>query len=159
MGAAAGHEVCTPSRVMIQKDDIQNLNQILRGELSAVETYQQAMEKLSDEPSVLRILRDGHQSHARRATRLQSEIRKLGGDPAQDSGVWGTFAEAVEGGAKMFGKKAAISALEEGEDSGLNQYRTRLNELSGTVESWVKADLLPEQIRTHEALSRLQNEV
>lgn len=139
--------------------DVEHLNSFLRGELSAVETYDQALEKLSDEPIVAAPLRSCRTSHQRRADLLRTEIQRLGGKPANGSGTWGSFAKLVEGGAKMFGKKAAISALEEGEDHGRDDYQGELDELSPTVRGFVQTQLLPEQRRTHDALASLKHQL
>src|SRR6188768_2259994 len=91
--------------------EIEQLNSLLRGEISAVETYDQALAKLADDPTVSVDLRSCRSSHQARVYSLRSEVRRLGGEPADGSGVWGAFAKLVEGGARMFGPKAAIAAL------------------------------------------------
>jgi uncharacterized protein (TIGR02284 family) len=139
--------------------DIDKLNSFLRGERSAVETYNQAIEKLDDEPDIqqrLRMLRD---SHGARVSQLASRIRTLGGTPDQTSGAWGSFAKLVEGGAKVFGKSAAISALEEGEDHGKRLYQDNLDELSASTMEFIRSQILPEQLRTHDALSALEKQM
>lgn len=135
--------------------DIKQLNSFLRGELSAVETYRQVLEKAED-MTVRQQIEPGLNSHSRRALLLGDKIRALGGEPSKDSGVWGTFAKAVEGGAKAFGLSAAISVLEEGEDHGLSDYRADLSELSPASRAFVVRELLPEQQKTHDAMSRIK---
>jgi uncharacterized protein (TIGR02284 family) len=98
------------------------LNDLLKGEISACETYRQALEKVED-PKVRPILEINHQCHSARVGKLKTEVTNTGGTPAQDSGVWGAFAKLMEGGAKIFGDKASISTLEEGEDKGLADYK------------------------------------
>jgi uncharacterized protein (TIGR02284 family) len=137
--------------------DIDQLNSFRRGELAAVETYDQALEKLGREPRVAPVLRDCRDSHQERAAMLRREIEKMGGKAANDSGAWGSFAQMVEGSAKPLGKKAAIAALEEGEDHGRDDYRSDLDELSPDVREFVQNQLLPEQLRTHQALSDLKH--
>jgi hypothetical protein len=68
------------------------------------------------------------------------------------------FAKAVEGGAKVFGEKAAIAALEEGEDHGLADYRRDVddNDLDFTARSLVRDRLIPQQQVTHDRLSALK---
>jgi uncharacterized protein (TIGR02284 family) len=135
---------------------ISQLNSFLRGELSAVETYRQALEKIG--ASTYRVtLQDCLLSHEQRVTRLSDEIRRLGGDPAQSSGTWGAFAKAIEGSAKAFGEKAAIAALEEGEDHGRNDYKRDVNELESSARLVVEREILPEQQRTHDAISALKH--
>jgi uncharacterized protein (TIGR02284 family) len=140
------------------KDSVQvdQLNSFLRGEISAVETYRQAIEKLSASAHVT-TLRDCMQSHQQRVNALQQEIRRLGGNPADGSGVWGAFAKLVEGGAKIFGEKAAIAALEEGEDHGRDDYKRDIAALSGSVRDFAQTRLVTEQERTHRALSSLKH--
>lgn len=137
----------------LQKTDIDQLNELLRGEISAVETYDQAVSKTED-TGALAVLRENKASHASRVDILRTEVVKLGGEPANGSGAWGAFAKAVQGGAKVFGESAAIAALEEGEDHGLKQYRS--DDLSPSTRMFVDSKLLPEQRRTHDALARLK---
>jgi len=137
------------------EEDIKQLNSFLRGELSAVETYDQAIEKVED-VSVLSVLRDNRACHQRRTEALQLHVRQLGGEPAEDSGVWGSFAQVIEGGAKVFGSSTAVAALEEGEDHGLADYKRDMSSLSVAARRFVTENLLPAQIRTHDALAQVK---
>lgn len=135
---------------------IDKLNSFLRGEISAVETYRQAVERLGSSPQ-LATLRECLRSHEYRVQLLRTEIRRRGGQPAEGSGPWGAFAKLVEGSAKLFGEKAAIAALEEGEDHGRDDYKRDLNELDATSRTFVEQNLLSEQLRTHQLLSGLKH--
>jgi len=140
-------------------NDIEKLNSLLRGELAAVETYTQCIEKMdASDTVVVAQLRTLARSHQHRADRLTMKVRELGGDPETGSGAWGTFAKLVEGGAKLFGKAAAISALEEGEDHGKKEYDD-LDDLTLTTKAFVQRELMPEQQRTHDVLNRLQHQM
>lgn len=136
--------------------DIDKLNSFLRGERSAVETYDQAIAKLADDPSMQQRLRALRDSHNARVAELSAHIRRLGGKPDETSGAWGGFAKLVEGGAKIFGKSAAISALEEGEDHGKRLYENNLDELSENTKEFIRTQIMPEQRRTHDVLSALE---
>jgi uncharacterized protein (TIGR02284 family) len=138
------------------EDEIKQLNSFLRGERAAVDTYDQALEKVED-VSVQSVLRDNRACHERRSEVLRLHIRELGGEPAEGSGAWGSFAKAVEGAAKLLGASAAIAALEEGEDHGLADYRRDMSALSATSRRIVAEQLLPAQIRTHEALAQVNS--
>lgn len=138
-----------------REQSVDVLNSFLRGEISAVETYRQALEKV-ERPQVRDQLQDCMKSHAQRVTLLTEQIRTLGGAPATSSGVWGTFAKAVEGGAKTFGERAAVAALEEGEDHGRNDYRRDLSKLDTVSRQLVESRVVPEQQRTHDAMSQLK---
>lgn len=138
-------------------DTISALNELLRGEISAVETYQQALAKLEAGSRARTDVEEGCRSHERRVTRLREVVVQLGGEPSEGSGPWGGFAKLVEGGAKIFGEKAAIAALEEGEDHGLRNYRDNLAKLQGHARDLVANELLPEEERTHRRLSNLKH--
>lgn len=139
-------------------DDINQLNSFLRGEISAVETYTQALKNVDhkEHSQTARVLTDNLASHQTRVRDLRAEITRLGGDPADGSGAWGTFAKAIEGGAAIFGDSAAVSAIEEGEDHGLKDYRGDLEDLSPAARQFVATKLLPEQTKTHRAASTLK---
>lgn len=105
------------------------LNSLLRGEMSAIETYRLALEKLadSDEPGVAD-LRALQRDHRDAADALWHHIELHGGSPSKDSGPWGAFAKAVEGAARLFGNAAALKALKEGEEHGLKDYEDALKD-------------------------------
>lgn len=134
------------------EQDIKQLNSFLRGELSAVETYQQCIEKVEDE-SVRSQLLSLQESHRTRVILLKERVLSLGGQPEQSAGAWGTLVKAVEEGASVFGAAAAMSVLEEGEDHGLNDYRKDVENLSPPERLFVESQLLPEQQRSHDILS------
>lgn len=133
------------------------LNELLRGELSAVETYEQAIEKLDATSSARTELEMCCDMHVQRVQRLRDLVTETGGQPSEGSGPWGTFAKLVEGGAKVFGEKAAIAALEEGEDHGLRNYRDNVSKLTGSARDVVANELLPNQEQTHRRLSQLKH--
>lgn len=134
---------------------VDQLNSFLRGELSAAETYRQAISKLPGSTNRV-TLEQCARSHEERASLLSSEVRRLGGEPSTDSGAWGTFAKLMTGGAQAFGEKAAIAVLEEGEDHGRNDYQRDLNELELSARELIVQRVLPEQERTHRAMSLLK---
>lgn len=107
--------------------DTTTLNSLLRGEMSAIETYRQAIEKFAGEPEVdqLRAMRLDHRDAA---DALWHHIERHGAAPSEGSGPWGAFAKAVEGSAKLLGNTAALKALKEGEEHGLKEYQDALED-------------------------------
>lgn len=105
--------------------DTSVLDSLLRGEMSAVETYRQVNEKFGGEPE-LKPIHDFQLDHRDAADKLWHHIQQHGGKPSKDSGAWGTFAKAVTGSAKLFGNTAALKALKEGEEHGLKEYQDAL---------------------------------
>jgi hypothetical protein len=138
------------------KDTIETLNKFLRGELAAVETFNQAIERLKTS-SFSADLAECRRSHEERVELLRQQIVRLGGKPVEGSGAWGSFANLVEGGAKLFGEKAALSALEEGEDHGVKLYRDEAAKLDAMSRDLLERVLQPAQHRTHQVLSALKH--
>jgi uncharacterized protein (TIGR02284 family) len=131
---------------------IDTLNTLLRGEIAATETYQQAMEKVGNDPGAAE-LRQIHIEHREAANTLRQHVHQHGGKPDQDSGTWGAFAKAVEGAAKVFGNTAALKALKEGEEHGVNSYENALedDDLPADCRDLISRTLLP-QTRQHIAV-------
>jgi hypothetical protein len=124
------------------------LNSLLRGELAATETYQQALPKLAGTPGYEE-LRSIHKEHREAANTLRQHVHKVEGRPDQGSGAWGAFAKAVEGTAKAFGIDAALKALKEGEEHGIKEYEQAMKDsLPSECRSLIESRLLP-QTRTH----------
>jgi len=134
---------------------IDTLNGLLHGERSAVETYELAIAQFRGEAP--KELQDCLRSHLMRVDRLTQRIGELGGSPILTSGTWGTFAKLVENGAAAFGRKAAIAALEEGEDIGLRQYDDALDDLDADSLHLVEGELLFEERSTHAAMGVLKS--
>lgn len=123
---------------------IEVCNSLLRGELSAIETYEQAIGKFQEEPDrgTLQEVRDEHE---RSAQRLREHLIDMGAAPATDSGAWGSFAQAVEGTAKLLGESPALAALEAGENHGIDEYEEALRNpnVMEEIKTVIRGDLLP----------------
>lgn len=131
------------------------LNSLLRGEISAKETYVQAIEKLGVEGRAeVEILRGIAREHADAVDRLRDAVESAGGTPADSSGVWGAFARSVEGSAKALGDAAAIKALKEGEEHGLKDYESALENVDADSQRLI-ADFIPAQRRHIQQLDSL----
>jgi Domain of unknown function (DUF2383) len=141
-----------------EEQTIDQLNSFLRGELSAVETYRQALGSVGGTPhrSTLELCA---RSHETRANLLREEVERRGGTPAGDSGAWGALVKAIEGTAGAFGERSAIMALEQGEDHGRDDYRRDIKKLDPTARQLVETRILPEQLRTHDAISALKKQL
>ena len=132
------------------------LNELLRGELAATETYQQALDKLGDQSGAAE-LRRLHAEHREAANTLRQHIHRHGGQPHQGSGAWGAFAKAVTGTAKLLGNTAALKALKEGEESGISSYEDALedDDLPADCRDLVRNTLLPQTQAHVPVLDRL----
>jgi hypothetical protein len=130
-------------------------NALLRGELSATETYTQAIKKFgtSEGQGPLEGIRADHVANAESLRKLVGEC---GEAPATSSGAWGTFATSVEGFATFLGKSPAMLVLQQGEEHGISQYEEALEdgELSEAVKNLIRNTLLPAQRKHLAALER-----
>jgi Domain of unknown function (DUF2383) len=141
-----------------QSDTISQLNSFLRGELSAVETYRMALERLEQSefrPSLVQCTR----SHEERARLLTEAILGRGGEPADSSGAWGSLVRMVERSAAAISESAAISVLEEGEDHGRDDYLRDLDNLEPSARQLVEFAILPEQRRTHDTIKAVKRSI
>jgi len=132
------------------------LNSLLRCELAATETYQQALAKVGEEPGAAE-LRRLHVEHREAANTLRKHIHEHGGKPVQGSGCWGTWAKTVEGAAKLFGDTAALKALKEGEEHGVKDYEKALTDedLPADCKTLIRTQLLTQTQAHIPVLDRL----
>lgn len=140
----------------MNSEAVEDLNALLKGELSAVETYNQALPKVENK-EIASVLSDCLASHRARVGKLRDAIRQYGGTPESDSGIWGSWAKVLSGGASVFGDDATVAALEQEEDAHSSDYEWRLVNMHGEHRDLVKNELMPEQQRYRSMLSNLLN--
>ena len=128
---------------------IEVLDSLLRGELSAIETYSHAIHKFPGSTAE-NDLQDMRTDHLDSVETLRELISDLGGNPPTDSGPWGGFAKSVESVAALFGDSSAMSALKQGEEHGVSEYEEALEDKSvdSEVKEVIREDLLP-PLREH----------
>jgi uncharacterized protein (TIGR02284 family) len=131
------------------EDRTAGLNRLIRGELSAIETYRQALDKMKDAPEATE-LHTIMVEHRNAAQVLREHVKGHGGNPADGSGPWGAWAKFVEGTAKLFGNAAALKVLKEGEEHGAKEYESFLQDANADQEckDLVRTQFLP-QARSH----------
>jgi hypothetical protein len=124
-------------------EDAKSLNSLLRGEISAAETYDLALSKFEGRPPAneLRHIRDDHHVALRL---LRDRLREFGGHPIESSGAWGTFASAITSTAMALGAKPVLGALRQGEEHGISEYQKAINsDLSAGSRMLIEDELLP----------------
>lgn len=124
-------------------------NKLLRGERSAVETYDIVIEKFRSEPNIgeLRSIRDEHMESV---LALEENVRSMAGEPSTDSGAWGSVVNVIQHTANLFGEGAALGSLKSGEEHGRDDYEDALNNDDVMIgcKELIQAELLP-RIRRH----------
>ena len=135
---------------------VEQLNSLLRGEISAAETYRVAIDKVDgSRPAEREALGQISREHGEHAQKLRAEIRRLHADPDDSSGAWGAWARSVEAVSTLFGDSSALKALKEGEEHGLREYREALDGLDGSARELVSGTMIPAQVRHIDVLDAL----
>lgn len=128
--------------------ETRQLDSLLRGEISATETYRMAIESVADETDHaddVSLLRQLQEDHGRAAQSLRDRIQELGGEASDTSGPWGAWAKFTQGTANLFGDGASLKSLKEGEEHGLKDYRDALDDLDPTSQTLIRNQLIPQQ--------------
>ncbi len=141
-------------------DAVDQLNSLLRGEISAAETYKLAMDKVdetTDNAVVVNagLLREIQEEHGRAAQHLRERIRQLGGEAANASGAWGIWATTVQQTMNLFGNQAALKSLKEGEEHGLKDYQRACDQVDSTSAQLLQNQLIPSQQKHISLLDQL----
>ena len=139
---------------------IDQLNSLLRGEISAAETYRMAIDKVSENDIANGgLLREIQAEHGRAAQGIRDRIRELGGEAADSSGAWGAWAKTVQETMNLFGDTSSLKSLKEGEEHGLKDYEKSLSQLDTTSAQLVSNQYIPAQHRHISLLDQLINSV
>lgn len=133
-----------------------DIDEIIRGEISAVEAYEQVMEKVKDDPEAYR-LRQFKLDHQNAVQYWKKEEKISGKIPQMDSSVWGAAVEAFIGVSKLIGEETALRALKKGEEHGLTNYEKMLtsSRLTSYQKEEIRKTYIPRQKRHIESLNAL----
>lgn len=129
---------------MNQEKCIDVCNELLRGELAAMETYGQALVKFQ-EPKEHQALQEIWNDHLHNAEVLREHLNAMGAAPVMSSGLWGNFAKVLESAASMLGHSPALGILKAGERYGISEYQHALEdkEVMSDIKTRISTDLLP----------------
>jgi hypothetical protein len=137
-----------------EQDEI--LKDLYKGEKSAVETYDRALKNIGSGPGVDE-LQKMQREHDEALAAISQHLPQ--DDIPESSGVWGSWANAVTETASLFGKKAALKALKEGEEHGLKQYTDALDDqIDPKVKSMIRDTFIPRQRQHIETLDDLMQQ-
>jgi hypothetical protein len=130
--------------------EVDRLNALLRGEIAAIGTYDQALASIGEKAPLeaVEMVKRFASEHRRSLLTLKAALYSLGAEPPENGGAWGAFARVVQGSAGLFGEVASLSALKEGEEHGLSEYERALPDLDPDRRRIVEQELIPRQ-RNH----------
>src|SRR5688500_5065229 len=141
---------------------VRQLNSLLRGEISAAETYRMAIDKVAASETATAnagLLREIQEEHGRAAQAVRDRIQEIGGEPSGSSGAWGVWAMTVQGTMNLFGDAASLKALKEGEEHGLKDYQEALDDVDPSSAQLIQNQLIPAQQRHINLLDQLISSV
>lgn len=140
---------------------VEKLNELLRGEISAVETYQQALEKVAPTEKNYEPIRQALKNHQQACESLKSEIQAMKATPSTESGAWGAWSQTIVGSAKLIGDETALKALKEGEEHGLKEYRAALlnADVPEKTKSLIRKKLIVRQEEHINSINKLMNKM
>jgi uncharacterized protein (TIGR02284 family) len=147
-----------PMEIAETGDSIPQLNSLLRGEISAAETYRMAIDKVvSSEQATANagLLREIQEEHGRAAQSVRNRIRELGGEASDSSGAWGAWAKIVQATMNLFGDTSSLKALKEGEEHGLKDYQDALDVIDVSSRQLIQNQMIPAQQRHINLLDQL----
>ncbi len=141
---------------LLLEQNVDTLNSLLRAELSAVESYEDALARFESEP-IADDLRRIAAEHWGAVNTLRDHVIGYGGEPSYGSGPWGYFTAVITGAANLIGPETMLLALQRGEEHGISLYEDAACEpdLVDDCRILIAGRLLP-QTRTHvQTLHRL----
>jgi uncharacterized protein (TIGR02284 family) len=149
------------NQIPSSEEAMRQLNSLLRGEISACETYRMAIDKVAASDQItmdnVSILREIEGEHDQAAQQLRQRIGQLGGQPCDSSGAWGAWAQAVQGTMNLFGDASALKSLKEGEEHGLKDYEEALDDVDTGSRQLIAGELIPRQQRHLSLIDQLMN--
>jgi len=136
--------------------DADRLQRFLRAEMAAVETYTLALQSF-DHVGLHRSLQEILASHSQRVELIRTQIAGLGAEPLKSSGVWGAFAKVFQAGADLLGDRAAMAALEQGEDHLSMLYDEEGMSFDVKIRRIVQDQIVPAQRHTSDVCRMLKS--
>lgn len=139
-------------------ETIRQLNALLRGEISATETYRNILDMEASKRSLqnIEILQEIQVDHGRACQSLRDRIKEMGGQPAESSGAWGVWAQIVQGTMSLFDATAGgIRALREGEEHGLKEYQDAVDDVDPSSRQLIRNQLIPAQEKHIRSMNQL----
>lgn len=107
---------------------IDTLNELLKGELMAMEIYKETEDMQGDE-QVMTMLQQFAKDHQGHAQLLAKRIRELGGTPVTGTGMAGAMAGMSSKFNALRGPSHLLKQVYDGEDKGVHAYEDRMDEL------------------------------
>lgn len=122
------------------------LDDLIRGEMAAVKSYNQILGDIKDRNEKLKLEKIKN-DHVVAVSKLKTFANKEVKEDTTTAGVWGTFSEAWTGGAKLMGNEMALKALSQGEKHGIDEYIEALDDknVKPELKQMIRTQFIPKQ--------------
>ncbi len=119
-------------------------NALLIGEIAAVETYSQVIDKF-DAAAIDTALDRIRADHQENVLELRKFISNSALEPASGSGTWSGIQETLQIADALLGESPVLKNLQAGEELGISQYENALAnaDVSEAAKAIIKCTLLP----------------
>lgn len=98
-----------------------DINEIIRGEISAVEAYEQVLEQITHAPEEIK-LKGFYNEHKESVEFWKDQLKGEHLITEESSGIWGLVVEAYVAASTVIGDKATLTAIKQGEEHGFATY-------------------------------------
>jgi bacterioferritin len=116
---------------------IDTLNELLKGELMAMNIYKETDDIQGDE-QVTAMLAEFARDHQEHARLLTNRIHELGGTPIETAGLPGAMADITAKVNALMGPSHLLEQIYGGEDKGVHAYEDRIDELDPKSQELVR---------------------
>ncbi|HHT90870.1 MAG: DUF2383 domain-containing protein [Bacillota bacterium] len=116
---------------------IDTLNELLKGELMAMEIYAET-DDIQGDQQVMGMLDQFARDHKEHAQLLADRIRELGGTPVTGTGMAGAMVGLASKINALRGPAHLLKQLYDGEDKGIHAYEDRIDELDPRSQNLVQ---------------------
>ena len=121
----------------MEKQQIDTLNELLKGEHMAINIYEKVKGIQQDE-QVAQMLSTFEQDHQRHAEQLAHRITELGGEPKESTGLSGIMADINSVINSLRGPEELLKQVYSGEDKGIHAYEDRIDEIDSVSQEIVR---------------------
>lgn len=122
---------------MNNKEHIDTLNELLKGELMAINIYEKVKGIQQDE-QVSDMFKKFEEDHQRHAEKLSQRIIELGGEPKEGTGLAGIMADISSIFKSLRGPEEIMKQVYSGEDKGIHAYEDRIDEIDPVSQEIVR---------------------
>ncbi len=141
----------------MNKQYIDTLNELLKGEHMAIQVYERT-KNLQGDNQVKNMLNGFAKDHQRHIDLLSQRIQELGGVPQKNLGFPGLMVDVTSMINSIQGPSHLLKQLYDGEDKGIHAYEDRIDELDPVSQYVVKGIMVEDHEHLKFFKARMEEE-